>query len=61
MGGLIMSQPNSDKSESGVEPDPKVASSRASGNDDGDYVGRIGSDDDFDAQESGAEARSQES
>lgn len=52
-------QPNSDKNESGVESDPKVASSRASSDDDGAYVGRTGSDDD--AQESGAEARSQQS
>lgn len=55
-----MSQPNSDKSESGVESDPKVAGSRASSDEDGDYVGRTGSDDDIDAEESGAEARSQD-
>ncbi|MGB3352582.1 MAG: hypothetical protein WBB00_07390 [Mycobacterium sp.] len=54
-------QPNSDKNESGVESDPKVANSRASEDDDGAYVGRTGSDDDFDAEESGAEARSQQS
>jgi hypothetical protein len=50
-----------DKSESDVESDPKVAASRAGkqdGDDDGSYVGRTGSDDDFDAGESGAEARS---
>ena len=60
MGGLIVSQPSSDKSESDVESDPKVATSRASENDDGDYVGRTGADDDFDAEESGAEARAKE-
>jgi hypothetical protein len=49
-----------DKSESDVDSDPKVAASRAGkqGEDDGTYVGRTGSDDDFDAGESGAEARS---
>ena len=55
-----MSQPNTDKSETDVESDPKVASSRAGRNDDGDYVGRTGADDDFDAAESGAEARAGE-
>lgn len=55
-----MSQPNSDKSESGVESDPKVASSRANEGEDGGYVGRTTSDDDFDAEESGAEARSKD-
>ena len=55
-----MGHPNADKSESDVESDPKVASSRAGTDDDGDYVGRTGADDDFDAQESGAEARSQD-
>ncbi len=55
-----MSQPNSDKSESDVESDPKVASSRAGTEDDGNYVGRTGADDDFDAdEESGAEARAE--
>ncbi|MGE0221261.1 hypothetical protein [Mycolicibacterium sp.] len=53
-----MSNPRSDKAESDVESDPKVAGSRASSEDDGDYVGRASSDDDFDAGESGAEARS---
>ena len=52
----------SDKSESDVESDPKVAASREGkhGNGDGSYVGRSSSDDDFDAGESGAEARSQQ-
>ncbi|MCV7150004.1 hypothetical protein H7I57_01635 [Mycobacterium pyrenivorans] len=61
IGGTPVSEPNSDKSEPDVEPDPKVASSRASSGEDGDYVGRTGSDDDIDAEESGAEARSQDS
>ncbi|MDT5338906.1 MAG: hypothetical protein QOD90_4411 [Mycobacterium sp.] len=53
---------DSDKSESDVESDPKVATSRAGkhGEGDGSYVGRTGSDDDFDAGESGAEARTQQ-
>ncbi|HEY9264646.1 MAG TPA: hypothetical protein VIQ11_08595 [Mycobacterium sp.] len=55
-----MSQPNADKSEPDVDADPKVAGSRASSDDDGDYVGRTGSDDDIDAEESGAEARSKD-
>jgi len=55
-----MSQPNSDNSEPDVDADPKVAGSRAGSDEDGDYVGRTGSDDDIDAEESGAEARSQE-
>lgn len=55
-----MSQPNSNKSESDVESDPKVASSRAATEDDGNYVGRTGADDDIDAdEESGAEARAE--
>lgn len=62
-----MSNPQSEKAESDVEPDSKVAGSRASGDDDeqdsasGPYVGRSSSDDDFDAGESGAEARSDDS
>jgi hypothetical protein len=55
-----MGHPNADRSESDVESDPKVASSRVGTDDDGDYVGRTGADDDFDAEESGAEARSQD-
>ena len=51
-----MSSPESEKAESDVEPDPKVAGSRASEGDDdqadGPYVGRAGSDDDIDTQES---------
>ncbi|BBX20527.1 hypothetical protein CRI77_09750 [Mycolicibacterium duvalii] len=56
-----MSEPRSEKAESDVEPDPKVAGSRADDESDdpnaGPYVGRVGSDDDIDAEESGAEAR----
>ena len=48
--------------EPDIDADPKVAGSRASEGDDdpsdGPYVGRSSSDDDFDAGESGAEARS---
>ena len=59
-----MSQPHSEKAESDIEPDPKVAGSRADedGSDpaDGPYVGRASSDDDLDTEESGAEARSQD-
>ena len=57
-----MSTPRDEKAEADTEEDTKVAGSRASeGNDDpsdGPYVGRSSSDDDFDAGESGAEARS---
>lgn len=57
-----MSNPHYEKAESDVEADPKVAGSRASEGDDdpadGPYVGRSSSDDNFDAGESGAEARS---
>lgn len=51
---------NDEKAESDVEEDPKVAGAREGkhGEGDGSYVGRSGSDDDFDAGESGAEARS---
>ncbi|GAA2546632.1 hypothetical protein [Mycolicibacterium diernhoferi] len=53
-----MTGPESDsKNESDVEDDPKVAASRAGENEDGSYVGRASSDDDFDAGETGAEAR----
>ncbi|QLL07165.1 hypothetical protein [Mycobacterium vicinigordonae] len=48
------------KAESDVEPDEHVASSRAGRERDGDYVGRTGADDDFDAGETGAEARSKD-
>ena len=54
-----MTGPESDsKNESDVDDDPKVAASRAGEDEDGSYVGRASSDDDFDAGESGAEARS---
>ena len=62
-----MSDPHGEKSESDVEKDPKVAGSRASEDEgeesspSGPYVGRSSSDDDFDAGESGAEARSDDS
>jgi len=48
-------------SETDVDDDPKVASSRAGkdGDDDGTYVGQTGPDDALDVGESGAEARSQ--
>jgi hypothetical protein len=51
-----------EKAESDVEPDSGVAGAREGkhGDGDGSYVGRSGSDDDFDAGESGAEARSQQ-
>ncbi|UXA17099.1 hypothetical protein [Mycobacterium sp. SMC-4] len=56
-----MSDPRSEKAESDVESDPNVAGSRVDEDgenpDSGPYVGRIGSDDDIDAEESGAEAR----
>jgi len=58
-----MSEPHSEKAESDIEPDSKVAGSRASENDgdpsDGPYVGRAGSDDDIDTEESGAEVRAE--
>ncbi|MEZ0341889.1 hypothetical protein ACAG25_18125 [Mycobacterium sp. pV006] len=56
-----MSEPRSEKAESDVESDPKVAGSRADSDDtdadSGPYVGRAGSDDDIDTEETGAEAR----
>lgn len=56
-----MNGPESEqKSESDVEDDPGVAASRASTNEDGSYVGRTSSDDDFDTGETGAEARSRQ-
>ncbi len=50
------------EAESDAEADPKVAGAREGkhGQGDGSYVGRSSSDDDFDAGESGAEARSQQ-
>jgi hypothetical protein len=55
-----MTTPQDDKSENDVGSDSTVASSRAGkeDSDNGTYVGRTGSDDDFDTGESGAEARS---
>ncbi|WP_165827628.1 hypothetical protein [Mycolicibacterium sp. GF69] len=47
-----------DKSEEDVAEDDHVASSRAGKKDDGTYVGRTFSDDAIDAEETGAEARS---
>jgi hypothetical protein len=44
-------------SETDVERDPHVAGSRTDGDEDGSYVGRKSSDDDFDAGQTGAEAR----
>lgn len=57
-----MTQPENDQSETDVDDDPKVASSRAGreGEDDGTYVGESGPDDALDVGESGAEARSQD-
>ncbi|CAJ1586672.1 hypothetical protein [[Mycobacterium] wendilense] len=52
--------PENRESETDVEPDPKVAPSRAGKDDDGAYVGRASSDDDFDSGETGAEARSRD-
>lgn len=44
-----------DRSEEDVEKDEKVATSREGGR----FVGRAAGDDSFDAEQSGAEARSQ--
>lgn len=51
------------KAESDVEADSKVAGARDGkhGQGDGSYVGQSGSDDDFDAGQTGAEARSEDS
>jgi hypothetical protein len=52
-----------DKSESDVGDDSKVAASRAGkegDEEDGTYVGRTGSDDALDDEQTGAEARSQQ-
>ena len=47
-----------DRGEYDVDEDEDVAQSRAaSGDEDGSYVGRTGSDDSVDAGETGAEAR----
>lgn len=49
------------KAEEDVEPEAHESRSRdAAGEDDGSYVGAAGSDDSFDAGETGAEARSQQ-
>jgi hypothetical protein len=45
------------EAESDVEGDPHVAGSREHEDEDGSYVGRTASDDDFDSGETGAEAR----
>ena len=55
-----MSKRRSPEGESDVEDDEHVAMSRAGRENDGDYVGRTAADDDFDAGETGAEARSQD-
>ncbi|MCA2241417.1 MULTISPECIES: hypothetical protein [Mycobacterium] len=48
------------KAEDDVEPDTHQARSRAAaGEEDGSYVGAAGSDDSFDAGETGAEARNE--
>ncbi|BBZ72893.1 hypothetical protein [Mycobacterium paraseoulense] len=48
------------KTEPDVEPEAHESRSRAAaGETDGSYVGAAGSDDSFDAGETGAEARSQ--
>lgn len=48
------------KAEDDVEPEAHESRSRAAeGDNDGSYVGAAGSDDTFDAGESGAEARSE--
>ncbi|ORW95397.1 hypothetical protein AWB92_09300 [Mycobacterium sp. IEC1808] len=48
------------RAEEDVEPEVHEARSRAAEGDDGSYVGAAGSDDTFDAGETGAEARSQD-
>ncbi|OBK81172.1 hypothetical protein [Mycobacterium sp. 1164985.4] len=56
-----MTPRDDDDSEEGVTDDDHVAASRAGkdgGGDDGTYVGETSSDDAIDAEESGAEARS---
>jgi hypothetical protein len=50
---------NTSDSESDVADDSHVAASRADRDGGGSYVGGQSSDDDFDAGETGAEARSQ--
>lgn len=56
-----MSDHKGHRAEEDVEPEVHEARSRAAaGGDDGSYVGAAGSDDSFDAGETGAEARSQQ-
>ena len=55
-----MTQPRNDKSETDVGSDDHVASSRAGEEDDGSYVGRAASDDDFGSGEDGAQARAEQ-
>ena len=50
--------PGPEKNEEDVDNDEHVASARENAGEDGSYVGRASGDDDFDAEESGAEARS---
>jgi hypothetical protein len=51
---------HNEKAESDVAADSHVAGSRAGHGGDGKYVGRTGPDIDSDAEQSGAEARSEE-
>ncbi|EFG76851.1 MULTISPECIES: hypothetical protein [Mycobacterium] len=56
-----MAEPKGHKTESDVEPEAHESRSRAAaGEAGGSYVGAAGSDDSFDAGETGAEARSQQ-
>lgn len=59
-GEAEMNQPSKERSETDVEKDPKVASSRADGDEGGSYVGQRSPDGDFDSGETGAEARSRD-
>lgn len=57
----VMTARDDERSEEDVQPDDKVASSRAGKHGgDGSYVGATSSDDAIDAGETGAEARSRE-
>ncbi|MCG5434421.1 hypothetical protein LV457_19290 [Mycobacterium sp. MYCO198283] len=57
-----MSDPHGEKSESDVNQDNKVAGSRDGKSDGGgEYVGRTFEDESFDDEQSGAEARSNDS
>jgi hypothetical protein len=56
-----MAPRDDEKSEEDVQDDDKVATSRAGKHgEDGSYVGESSSDDAIDAEETGAEARSEE-